>query len=99
MSNKVSNEPDTSKPMDILDDEEFDRVRGLIQRDSLVRDMGVADIVYKLLNISQTVSPPIANQNKSDKQLVILVRITCLLSFQIHRYINKSVLLGKYFSK
>ncbi|CAE1276358.1 TTLL6_13 [Acanthosepion pharaonis] len=72
VSNKVSNEPDTSKPMDILDDEEFDRVRGLIQRDSLVRDMGVADIVYKLLNISQTVSPPIANQNKSDKQLVIL---------------------------
>ena len=89
MNNKVSNEQDTSKPMDILDDEEFDRVRGLIQRDSLVRDMGVADIVYRLLNISQTMSAPVATQNnKNDKQLVILVRRICFLKLKTY-YLSK----------
>ncbi|GAB1610527.1 tubulin polyglutamylase ttll6-like [Argonauta hians] len=44
---------DTSKPDDIRDDEELIRVSALVQRDALVRGLGVAKIVYQLLNIRQ----------------------------------------------
>lgn len=41
---------DTSKPMDILEDEELERISGLLQRDNLVRGLGIVEHVYRLLH-------------------------------------------------
>ncbi|KAJ8030028.1 Tubulin polyglutamylase TTLL13 [Holothuria leucospilota] len=41
---------DTTQPMDILEDEELDRISGLLQRDNLVRGLGVVEHVYRLLH-------------------------------------------------
>ncbi|KAL5005179.1 hypothetical protein ScPMuIL_018635, partial [Solemya velum] len=41
---------DTSKPLDILEDEELERISGLLQRDNLVRGLGIVEHVYRLLH-------------------------------------------------
>ncbi|XP_063432390.1 tubulin polyglutamylase ttll6-like isoform X17 [Mytilus trossulus] len=41
---------DTSKPMDILEEEELERISGLLQRDNLVRGLGIVEHVYRLLH-------------------------------------------------
>ncbi|XP_071844447.1 uncharacterized protein [Apostichopus japonicus] len=41
---------DTSQPQDILEEEELDRISGLLQRDNLVRGLGVVEHVYRLLH-------------------------------------------------
>ncbi|XP_069136946.1 tubulin polyglutamylase ttll6-like isoform X6 [Argopecten irradians] len=50
-SRQVYDEPlDTSKPMDILEEEELERISGLLQRDNLVRGLGIVEHVYRLLH-------------------------------------------------
>ena len=41
---------DTTKPVDISEDEELERISGLLQRDSLVRSLGVVEQVHRLLH-------------------------------------------------
>ncbi|XP_071166367.1 tubulin polyglutamylase ttll6-like isoform X30 [Mytilus edulis] len=48
---RLHDEPmDTSKPMDILEEEELERISGLLQRDNLVRGLGIVEHVYRLLH-------------------------------------------------
>lgn len=50
-SRQVYDEPvDTTKPMDILEEEELERISGLLQRDNLVRGLGIVEHVYRLLH-------------------------------------------------
>ena len=45
----MSREPiDTSKPMDICEEEELERISALLQRDNLVRGLGIVEHVYRL---------------------------------------------------
>ncbi|XP_069481311.1 tubulin polyglutamylase TTLL13 isoform X2 [Ambystoma mexicanum] len=41
---------DIMKPIDIDEDEELERLRGLLQREKLIRELGVVDQIYRLLN-------------------------------------------------
>lgn len=41
---------DIMKPMVIIDDEEVERLSGLIQRENLIRSLGVVEQVYRLLH-------------------------------------------------
>ncbi|XP_076817564.1 tubulin polyglutamylase ttll6-like isoform X1 [Clavelina lepadiformis] len=41
---------DTSKPVEISEDEELERISGLLQRDSLIRSLGVVEQVHRLLH-------------------------------------------------
>ncbi|XP_055956580.1 tubulin polyglutamylase ttll6 isoform X1 [Patella vulgata] len=41
---------DTKHPMDILEEEELERISGLLQRDNLVRGLGIVEHVYRLLH-------------------------------------------------
>jgi hypothetical protein len=41
---------DTGSPMDILEEEELERISGLLQRDNLVRGLGIVEHVYRLLH-------------------------------------------------
>lgn len=41
---------DTTKPMEILEEEELERISGLLQRDNLVRGLGIVEHVYRLLH-------------------------------------------------
>ncbi|CAL1538825.1 unnamed protein product [Lymnaea stagnalis] len=41
---------DTSQPLDINEDEELDRLSGLLQRDNLVRGLGIVEHAYRLLH-------------------------------------------------
>ena len=41
---------DTRVPMDILEEEELERISGLLQRDNLVRGLGIVEHVYRLLH-------------------------------------------------
>ncbi|XP_029658054.1 tubulin polyglutamylase ttll6-like isoform X2 [Octopus sinensis] len=64
---------DSSKPDEIRDDEELIRVSALVQRDTLVRGLGVANIVYRLLNIHRN-SETSPSHERHDKQLVVQVK-------------------------
>ena len=47
----VIDEPiDTLKPQDIVEEEELERISGLLQRDNLVRGLGIVEHVYRLLH-------------------------------------------------
>ena len=41
---------DTLQPLDIVEDEELERLSGLLQRDNLVRGLGIVEHVYRLLH-------------------------------------------------
>nr|XP_022333035.1 probable beta-tubulin polyglutamylase isoform X3 [Crassostrea virginica] len=50
-SSQMCDDPiDTSKPMEILEEEELERISGLLQRDNLVRGLGIVEHVYRLLH-------------------------------------------------
>ncbi|XP_056022269.1 tubulin polyglutamylase ttll6-like isoform X14 [Ostrea edulis] len=50
-SSQLCDDPiDTAKPMDILEEEELERISGLLQRDNLVRGLGIVEHVYRLLH-------------------------------------------------
>ncbi|KAK3593774.1 hypothetical protein CHS0354_014313 [Potamilus streckersoni] len=64
---------DTTKPMDILEEEELERISGLLQRDNLVRGLGIVEHVYRLLHCTpgttgvlksepRPLPPPLENQ-------------------------------------
>ena len=56
---------DTSKPQDILEEEELERISGLLQRDNLVRGLGIVEHVYRLLHCTPgTMSIQQAKQDK-----------------------------------
>ncbi|XP_048376565.2 tubulin polyglutamylase ttll6-like isoform X2 [Stegostoma tigrinum] len=63
---------DIMKPLDIIEEEELQRLSGLLQRENLLRALGVIEQVYRILqntpgvNCSVQTAPPYApNQNKS----------------------------------
>ena len=41
---------DTSRPMEIVEEEELERISSLLQRDNLVRGLGIVEHVYRLLH-------------------------------------------------
>ena len=41
---------DTKEPLDIIEEEELERISGLLQRDNLVRGLGIVEHVYRLLH-------------------------------------------------
>lgn len=50
---------DSTQPEDIVEREEIERVAGLVQRDNLIRGLGIIDHVYKLLQtIPNNILPP-----------------------------------------
>ncbi|XP_071166341.1 tubulin polyglutamylase ttll6-like isoform X8 [Mytilus edulis] len=75
---RLHDEPmDTSKPMDILEEEELERISGLLQRDNLVRGLGIVEHVYRLLHCTpgtmgvmktdaRPLPPPLVLQMKKD---------------------------------
>ncbi|XP_067829578.1 tubulin polyglutamylase ttll6 isoform X2 [Heptranchias perlo] len=71
---KLKNEEaiDTMKPLDIIEEEELQRLSGLLQRENLLRALGVIEQVYRILqntpsvNCSVQTAPPCGIiQNKS----------------------------------
>ncbi|XP_043536392.1 tubulin polyglutamylase ttll6-like isoform X2 [Chiloscyllium plagiosum] len=63
---------DIMKPLDIIEEEELQRLSGLLQRENLLRALGVIEQVYRILqntpgvNCSVQTAPPCApSQNKS----------------------------------
>ena len=57
---------DTSKPMEIVEDEELERISALLQRDNLVRGLGIVEHVYRLLHCTPGT---MGIQMKNDKYL------------------------------
>lgn len=53
-----SNGVDTGKPMDITEEEELERITGMLQRDNLVRGVGIVEEVYKLLHCTPGTGGP-----------------------------------------
>ncbi|KAH9518410.1 Tubulin polyglutamylase ttll13p [Bulinus truncatus] len=53
---------DTKKPQDIIEEEELERLSGLLQRDNLVRGLGIFEHAYRLLHSS----PGILSNTRSD---------------------------------
>ena len=45
---------DTKKPMDISEEEELERISALLQRDNLVRGLGIVEHVYRSVPYSAT---------------------------------------------
>lgn len=41
---------DTKEPLEIVEEEELERISGLLQRDNLVRGLGIVEHVYRLLH-------------------------------------------------
>jgi len=60
---------DSSKPVDISEDEELERISGLLQRDSLIRSLGVVEQVHRLLHCT----PGTTGITKSSVPQVIFV--------------------------
>lgn len=57
----TSGEVDTSKPLDITEKEELERITGILQRDKLVRGVGIVEEVYKLLHCTAGTGGPMKN--------------------------------------
>ncbi|XP_060583319.1 tubulin polyglutamylase ttll6-like isoform X6 [Ruditapes philippinarum] len=71
---------DTKKPMDILEEEELERISGLLQRDNLVRGLGIVEHVYRLLHCTpgtmgvlksepRPLPPPLTEQDCSGQRV------------------------------
>lgn len=52
---------DTTKPIPISEEEELERITGLLQRDNLIRGLGVVEFVYKLLHCTPGTGGPQKN--------------------------------------
>jgi tubulin polyglutamylase TTLL6/13 len=53
-----SNGVDTGKPIDITEEDELERITGMLQRDNLVRGVGIVEEVYKLLHCTPGTGGP-----------------------------------------
>ncbi|XP_028407105.1 tubulin polyglutamylase ttll6-like [Dendronephthya gigantea] len=53
-----ANGVDTGKPIDITEEEELERITGMLQRDNLVRGLGIVEEVYKLLHCTPGTGGP-----------------------------------------
>ncbi len=63
---RAQSEPvDSLTPQDIVEEEEVERVAGLMQRDNLVRGLGIVEHVYRLLHCTPgTVGMQVKNGHK-----------------------------------
>ncbi|XP_072038588.1 tubulin polyglutamylase TTLL13-like isoform X1 [Amphiura filiformis] len=84
---------DTSQPMDILEEEELERISALLQRDNLVRGLGVVEHVYRLLHCT----PGTVGVMKNAERQASIVSLTAKLphpsghtSSQWQHALNKS---------
>jgi len=82
----------------ILEKDELERIGYMIQRDNLLRNLGVPDIVYRLLNgIKPSRKPQI--KSSSGKQInVYNVSIVTSFCFYFFRSIKWSFLQGNIYS-
>ena len=64
---------DTSKPVTISEEDELERITCLLQRDNLIRGLGVVEFVYKLLHCTPGTGGPQKNctlhHSVSDKKI------------------------------
>ena len=42
--------PSSLKPIDINEDEELERITAMVQRDSLIRSLGIIEMVHRILH-------------------------------------------------
>ncbi|KAK6188733.1 hypothetical protein SNE40_004850 [Patella caerulea] len=100
---------DTKHPMDILEEEELERISGLLQRDNLVRGLGIVEHVYRLLHCTpgtmgalksdtRTLSGPLYNNgstrwHKTGNLTNLIDRST--LSLQRNKFQKKPVSGGR----
>ena len=76
LQSKIESEPiDTSQPMDILEEEELERISALLQRDNLVRGLGVVEHVYRLLHCTPGT---IGVMKNADRQASVSGHTLCL---------------------
>lgn len=79
---------DTMRPQDIAEDEELERISGLLQRDNLVRGLGIVEHVYRMLHCT----PGTVGSNKPqvhafpliNLQQDMLVMINCCCSVRCY---------------
>ena len=56
---------DTTSPQEIVEEEELERISALLQRDNLVRGLGIVEHVYRLLHCTPgTMGLQLKNQHK-----------------------------------
>ena len=56
------------RPMDIVAEEELERVSAMLQRDNLVRGLGLVDAVYRYLVFISVVTSVLAKPNVRQNQ-------------------------------
>jgi len=61
---------DTMRPLDIAEEEELERISGLLQRDNLVRGLGIVEHVYRMLHCTPGT---ISNHRPQVRSLYILI--------------------------
>ena len=67
------------RPQDIAEDEELERISGLLQRDNLVRGLGIVEHVYRMLHCT----PGTMSSNKPQVHwLHIVIDLNILLEVQ-----------------
>ncbi|XP_049321096.1 tubulin polyglutamylase ttll6 isoform X1 [Astyanax mexicanus] len=64
MPSQPSSGVDNSQVLDVSEEEEVERVNGLLQRENLLRDLGVVDQVYRLFQDTQRQSDPAKHQQE-----------------------------------
>jgi len=64
------------KPIDINEDEELERISGLVQRDALIRSLGIIELVHQLLH--RRSSGPSALPNSTLLQVWIYLLVSSL---------------------
>ena len=69
----LSLEPiDTKKPLDIIEEEELERISSLLQRENLVKGLGIVEHVYRLLHCTPGTMSMQAKTDLSRFQQVII---------------------------
>ncbi|WAR01060.1 TTLL6-like protein [Mya arenaria] len=73
---------DTTKPMDILEEEELERISGLLQRDNLVRGLGIVEHVYRLLHCTPGTMGILKSEPRPLPPPLVAIRLNNGLKFQ-----------------
>ena len=73
---------DSTKPQDIVEEEELERISSLLQRDNLVRGLGVVEHVYRLLHCTPGTVGVMKNADRQPNVSSQEVFIEFFLSYQ-----------------
>ena len=83
----VTVDQSTTKPIDISEEEELERITALLKRDNLIRGLGVVEFVYKLLHCT----PGTGGLQKNCSLyhgVSIRLAMWCIEDLQNHKYIS-----------